>query len=74
MAAISIIDASRIKKVIASHLNVPVYVHDTCGSGLFFTVDNADSRVTAFFKAYAEMENLNLFVNDEETLFSLESN
>ena len=74
MAALSFIDASRIKKVIASHLNVAVHVHDTCGSGLFFTVDHADPRVTAFFKTYAEMENLNLFVNDEETLFSLESN
>jgi hypothetical protein len=73
MADISIIDADRIKQVVLSHLNIRLHIHDTCGSGLFFTADQADPRLTAFFKTYAKMENLNLFVNDDETLFSLEN-
>ncbi|MGN0194618.1 MAG: hypothetical protein ACI39G_05870 [Pseudoramibacter sp.] len=73
MAQISIIDADRIKRVVASRLHIALHIHDTCGSGLFFTVDSADPRLTAFFKTYAKMENLKLFVNEDETLFSLEN-
>lgn len=73
MAEISILDADRIKQVIFSHLKIKLHIHDTCGSGLFFTSDQADPRLTAFFKTYAKMENFKLFINDDETLFSLES-
>lgn len=63
-----------IKKQIAEKFGINLHFHDTCGSGMYFSLDVRNDEIAMFIQQYFATKHLNVIVSENGLNFTVQSN
>lgn len=65
MFVITFSEAVQLKKYIWEHFKVNLHIHDTCGGGLYFSIEEPNTDVTNFVVAYFKARGIDAEVSKD---------
>ena len=65
MVVITFSEAVKLKKYIWEHYKTNLHIHDTCGGGLYFSIDKPNAELTEFIVSYFEARGLKAQVSGD---------
>ncbi|MBR1825440.1 MAG: hypothetical protein IJ770_02530 [Alphaproteobacteria bacterium] len=64
--------AADLKKHIAGKFGVNLHFHDTCGGGMYFSLDARNDDIAEFIKQYFAAKNMKVSISESGLNFTVE--